>query len=36
MRQSIGLTALADAKPKQLIQVLAPVFQQLMDGEKAP
>jgi hypothetical protein len=26
MRQSIGLTALEDAKPKQLIQVLAPVF----------
>ena len=35
MRQMIGLSALADAKPAALIRVLAPIFQQLVDGERA-
>lgn len=35
MRQMIGLSALADAKPAALIRILAPIFQQLVDGERA-
>jgi hypothetical protein len=35
MRQMIGLSALADAKPAALIRILAPIFQQLIDGERA-
>ena len=34
MRQMIGLSALADAKPDVLIKTLAPLFQQLIDGDK--
>jgi AcrR family transcriptional regulator len=33
MRQMIGLSALTDAKPKSLVKVLAPLFQQLIDGK---
>ncbi|KRB07284.1 TetR/AcrR family transcriptional regulator [Lysobacter sp. Root690] len=33
MRQMIGLSALADAKPEQLIELLAPLFQRLLEGE---
>jgi AcrR family transcriptional regulator len=37
MRQMIGLSALADAEPADLIKILAPLFQQLVDGnEPAP
>ncbi|HWA92687.1 MAG TPA: TetR family transcriptional regulator [Rhizomicrobium sp.] len=32
MRQMIGLTALADAKPKDLERLLAPLFAQLVEG----
>jgi hypothetical protein len=32
MRQMIGLSALADCPPAVLVKILAPVFQQLMDG----
>jgi len=32
MRQMIGLTALSKAKRKDLVQILAPLFQQLVDG----
>jgi AcrR family transcriptional regulator len=32
MRQMIGLSALAKAEPADLIKILAPVFQQLIDG----
>lgn len=32
MRQMIGLSALSTAKRKDLVQILAPVFQQLIDG----
>lgn len=32
MRQMIGLTALSKAKRKDLIRILAPLFQQLIDG----
>jgi AcrR family transcriptional regulator len=35
MRQMIGLSALAKAKPEALVKVLAPVFQQLVDGGQA-
>lgn len=35
MRQMIGLSALADVDPKALVKVLAPVFQQLVEGEQA-
>src|ERR1700674_218497 len=31
MRQMIGLSALAEAEPADLIQILAPMFQQLID-----
>jgi len=34
MRQMIGLSALAEAKPAALIRILAPIFQQLVDGER--
>jgi AcrR family transcriptional regulator len=34
MRQMIGLTALADTKPKTLVKILGPLFQQLIDGER--
>jgi len=33
MRQMIGLSALAAAKPADLVKILAPIFQQLVDGE---
>jgi len=32
VRQMIGLSALAKAKPADLVRVLAPLFQQLIDG----
>jgi len=32
MRQMIGLSALTKAKPKDLIRILAPLFQQLIDA----
>jgi AcrR family transcriptional regulator len=35
MRQMIGLSALAEAKPAALIRILAPIFQQLVDGQQA-
>jgi len=34
MRQMIGLSALAEAMPADLIKLLAPLFQQLVDGEQ--
>jgi hypothetical protein len=33
MRQMIGLSALAEADPAALIKLLAPVFQQFVDGQ---
>jgi hypothetical protein len=30
----IGLSALAEANPAALIKILAPLFQQLVDGER--
>jgi AcrR family transcriptional regulator len=33
MRQMIGLSTLAEAEPAALIKILAPLFQQLVDGE---
>ncbi len=33
MRQMIGLSALAEADPADLVKILAPLFQQLVDGE---
>ena len=33
MRQMIGLSALAEAEPADLIELLAPVFEQLVDGD---
>lgn len=30
----IGLSALANADPKDLVRILAPLFQQLIDGDK--
>ena len=35
MRQMISLTALSNAKRKDLVQILAPLFQQLIDGAAA-
>jgi AcrR family transcriptional regulator len=35
MRQTIGLSALADAKPAELTRLLTPIFRQLVDGERA-
>jgi hypothetical protein len=32
MRQMIGLSPLAKAEPEALVGILAPVFQQLVDG----
>ena len=32
MRQMIGLSALTNAKPKDLVKILAPLFQQLLEG----
>lgn len=34
MRQVIGLSALAKANPKTLVKLLAPLFQQLIDGRR--
>jgi AcrR family transcriptional regulator len=34
MRQMMGLSALAEAKPAALIKILAPLFQQLVDGDR--
>jgi AcrR family transcriptional regulator len=36
MRQMIGLPALAKAKPEVLVNILGPVFQQLIDGGQPP
>ena len=36
MRQMIGLSALAEAEPADLIKILAPLFQQLIDGAAKP
>lgn len=36
MRQMIGLPALAKAKPATLVKILAPLFQQLIDGDAEP
>jgi AcrR family transcriptional regulator len=36
MRQMIGLSALADAEPRTLVNLLAPLFQQLIDGGSPP
>lgn len=36
MRQMMGLSALAEAEPAALIKILAPLFQQLIDGGKSP
>jgi AcrR family transcriptional regulator len=33
MRQMIGLSALADAKPETLVKILEPVFRQLLEGQ---
>jgi hypothetical protein len=33
MRQMIGLSALAEADPQALVQVLTPLFQRLVDGD---
>ncbi len=35
MRQMIGLSSLTKAKPKDLVKVLAPLFQQLVE-DRAP
>lgn len=35
MRQMMALSALAKAKPKTLVKILAPLFQQLIDGVRA-
>jgi hypothetical protein len=34
MRQMVGLSALAEAEPAALIKLLAPLFQQLIDGDQ--
>jgi AcrR family transcriptional regulator len=34
MRQMLGLSALADADPKELVKILAPLFQQLVEDVK--
>lgn len=31
----IGLSALADADPKDLVKILAPLLQQLIDGDQS-
>jgi AcrR family transcriptional regulator len=33
MRQMVALPALAEVKPKTLVKLLAPIFQQLIDGD---
>jgi hypothetical protein len=33
MRQMIGLSALAEAAPQALVQLLGPLFQTLVDGD---
>jgi AcrR family transcriptional regulator len=33
MRQMIGLSALAEAEPEDLVKILGPLFQRLLDGE---
>ena len=35
MRQMIGLSALAEAEPSVLIELLAPVIEQLIEGTRA-
>jgi AcrR family transcriptional regulator len=35
MRQMIGLSALADAEPKVLVKILAPMFQKLVESKSA-
>lgn len=35
MRQVIALSALADAEPDDLIELIAPLFQQLIDGKQS-
>jgi AcrR family transcriptional regulator len=32
LRQTMGLSALADAEPETLVELLTPIFQQLIDG----
>lgn len=34
MRQMIGLSALAEAEPEALVKLLAPMFQQLVEGKR--
>lgn len=34
MRQMIGLSALTEAKPKALVEILRPLFEQLIEGER--
>ena len=34
MRQMMGLSALAEAKPAALVSILAPIFQQLVEGQR--
>ena len=34
MRQMMGLSALAEAEPNDLVELLTPLFQQLIDGKK--
>jgi AcrR family transcriptional regulator len=34
MRQMIGLTALAETQPETLVKILAPVFQQIVEGNR--
>jgi hypothetical protein len=36
MRQMIGLPALAEAKPDVLVNILGPLFQQLIEGGQPP
>jgi AcrR family transcriptional regulator len=36
MRQMIGLSALAEADPKDLVKILGPLFQALIDGADKP
>ncbi|WNJ89890.1 hypothetical protein [Bosea sp. 685] len=33
MRQMVGLSALAEADPAELVTILAPIFQQLIAGD---
>lgn len=36
MRQMMGLTAVAEAKPEVLIDLITPLFQSLIEGSLAP